>query len=271
MGIVSKIVNSSQITLVGFVAENKDYVIRIRSQNRNGWSQFGKCCVAKTQKKKKRKQRMIAKCKLMRHRGSTQEGSPNNLLFANDKLTYQSLSNQDFINAQKANTKIKNKEFNDWIIFDFGSFVELVTMRIKFDVHYRWGNVPKTMYVDIASYDDHSYSSSLIGKYKPISYDDEYHKPEQPDANMSGVLIQLRNKRLEQEKEFEAIWNRLGIVTTKKKAGWQDFVFSESIDESKRKGQYIRIQFVDNFDCNIEHYAKFVVEQMAFIGIEYND
>merc|ERR1712228_151309 len=275
-GIITKHVSSSKITLVGFVAENKDYVVRVRCQNRNGWSRFSKCSLCKTAKKKKRKQRVITKCKVMRHRGSAQEGSPNNVLFNNDKLTYQSLSNQDFINEhtnyrRMNKQKNKSKEFNDWIIFDLGTFIELITFRIKFDVHYRWGNVPKLIYIDIASYDDHSYSSSIIQKYKPISYDDEYHNPEDPNANMSGVLIQLRNKRLEQEKVFESIWNRLAIIETKKKAGWQDFNLFENIDESKRKGQYVRIQFADNFDCNIEHYAKFVVEQMAFIGVEYND
>merc|ERR1712157_265843 len=217
----------------------------------------------------KRKARLInQKLKVIRHRGSAQDGSPNNILFNNEKLTYQSLSNQDFINEYtnyKKLNKNKIKEFNDWIIFDLGTFIELISFKIKFDVHYRWGNVPKIIYIDIASYDDHSYSSSIIKKYKPISYDDDYHNPDDPNS-MSGVLVQLRKKRLEQERLFESIWNRLAIIECKKKSGWQDFNLHENIDESKRKGQYIRIQFVNNFDCNIEHYAKFVVEQLALLG-----
>merc|ERR1712154_153094 len=274
-GIITKVVTSKTIVLVGFVVENKDYVIRVRCQNRNGWSIFSKCGLIKTKKKKKRKAKLINKCKVMRHRGSTQDGSPNNLLFNNEKSTYQSLSNQDFINEvtnyKRINTTNKMKEFNDWIIFDLGSFIELITIKIKFDVHYRWGNVPKLVYIDIADYDDHSYSSSIIKKYKPISYDDDYHNPDDPNKNMSGLLMQLRKKRLEQEKVYESIWNRLAIIECKKKSGWQDFNLYENIDTSKRKGQYIRLQFVNNFDGNIEHYAKYVVEQLAFVGVQYDD
>ena len=208
---------------------------------------------------------------MIRHRGSAQDASPNNLLFGNDKLLYQSLPNQDFINEQSNYRKQKNvdrnKEFNDWIIFDLGSFIELSTFKIKLDHHYRWGNVPRIIYIDIADYNDHEYSSSVISKYKPISYDDYSANQE----NMSGVLVQLRKKREDSEKQFESIWNRLAIVECKKKAGWQDFNLSDNIDESKRKGQYVRIQFVANFDCDIEHYSKFVVEQMAFIGVQYDD
>ena len=275
-GIITKHVTSKQIVLVGFVVESKDYVIRIRCQNRNGWSSFSKCMLCKTKKKRKRKPKIInERLKVIRHRGSTQDGSPNNLLFSNDKLLYHSLSNQDFINEITNYKKLnknnhKLKEFNDWIIFDLGTFIELITFKIKFDMHHRWGNVPSLIYIDIADYDDHSYSSSIISKYKPISYDDDYHNPDDPNL-MSGVLLQLRKKRLEQEKIFESIWNRLAIIECKRKQGWQDFNLYENIDESKRKGQYIRIQFVNNFDCNVEHYAKFIVEQLAFVGISYND
>jgi len=274
-GVITKHVTSKQIVLVGFVAESKDYVLRVRCQNRNGWSEYSQCILCKTKKKKKRKAKLVhEKLKVIRHRGSTQDGSPNNLLFSNEKLVYQSLSNQDFINEltnyKKVNKNNRNKEFTDWLIFDLGAFIELITFRIKFEMHYRWGNVPKLVYIDIADYDDHSYSSSIIHKYKPISYDDDYHNPDDPNA-MSGVLVQLRRKRLEAEQQFESIWNRIAIIECKKKSGWQDFNLFESIDESKRKGQYIRIQFVNNFDCNIEHYAKFVVEQIAFVGISYDD
>uniref|UniRef100_A0A7S0TBZ5 Uncharacterized protein n=1 Tax=Elphidium margaritaceum TaxID=933848 RepID=A0A7S0TBZ5_9EUKA len=275
-GIVTKQVTSKQIVLVGFVADSKDYVVRVRCQNRNGWSAYSACVLCKTKKKKKRKPKVVMdKLKILRHRGSAPDCHPNNLLFSNDKLMYQSLSNQDFINAvnnfKKLNKSSKSREFNDWLIFDLGTFIELITFRIKFDtLHPRWGNVPRQIYLDIADYDDHAYSASIIKKYKPMSYDDDYHNPSDPNQ-MSGVLVQLRKKRLEQERIFESIWNRLAIIECKKKAGWQDFNLFETIDESKRKGQYVRIQFVNNFDCSVEHYAKFVVEQAAFVGISYDD
>ncbi len=56
----------------------------------------------------------------------------------------------------------------------------------------------------------------------------------------------------------------------KKKAGWQDFNLAQ-IDEVKRRGRFLRLQFVSNFECNIEHYAKFVVQQIAFVGLQFDD
>ena len=88
---------------------------------------------------------------------------------------------------------------------------------------------------------------------------------------MGGVLGELRRKRGEAQRRFESVWNRLAIVECKKKAGWQDFNLAEKTAESQRKGRFVRIQFVDNFACNIEHYNRFVVQQIAFIGIQYDE
>lgn len=42
-GVVRKMVNSAKISLVGFVAENTEYVVRVKCQNRNGWSGWSEC------------------------------------------------------------------------------------------------------------------------------------------------------------------------------------------------------------------------------------
>ena len=92
-----------------------------------------------------------------------------------------------------------NREFNDWIVFDLGGFGEVEMVRIRLDVHYRWGNVPKVMYLDLANCDDEEYALSMIQKFEPMSYDDDYHNPDDPDSR-SGMLVQLRQQRVEKEK-----------------------------------------------------------------------
>ena len=42
-GVVRKVVTSPKILLVGFVAENTEYVVRVKCQNRNGWSGWSEC------------------------------------------------------------------------------------------------------------------------------------------------------------------------------------------------------------------------------------
>ena len=84
-------------------------------------------------------------------------------------------------------------------LFDLGGFGEVEMVRIRLDVHYRWGNVPKVMYLDLANCDDEEYALSMIQKFEPMSYDDDYHNPDDPDSR-SGMLVQLRQQRVEKEK-----------------------------------------------------------------------
>jgi len=67
----------------------------------------------------------------------------------------------------------------------------------------------------------------------------------------------------------EKLWKRVAILETKRRAGWQEFSF-DSVPTYNRRGKYVRLQFVENFGCNIEHYCKYIVQQVAFVAVVFD-
>ncbi|ETO13847.1 hypothetical protein RFI_23524, partial [Reticulomyxa filosa] len=74
------------------------------------------------------------------------------------------------------------------------------------------------------------------------------------------------NKREDGIEQSSNVWRTLGRIQSRQKHGWQDFTL-ESIDYIKRRGRYIRVQFLDNHGCTQEQYSRYVVEEIAFEGL----
>ena len=131
------------------------------------------------------KEKQVAKIKIANHYGHQQDSGPENLLVRSESRVYNSLSNADFLIAEKHLAERLNKHpsdrsptiVNDWIVFDLCTLVELAIFKIKFNVATRWSNVPKIIYIEVADYDA---NMDLIYGYRPLG-DDFY-------ANMQNEM-----------------------------------------------------------------------------------